>query len=417
MVSDIIQAGPPLIPLTASKSVRVAVICDFLEEQWPSMDLNGDLLYHFLAQDHAREITAVQLRPDFQKRATWIPVLGMTLSRNADRLANRFIDYPRWLRGQIGHFDLFHLVDHSYSQLVHTLPAERTIVTCHDLDTFQCLLKPEREKRPRWFRAMTQRILEGFQRAAHVICNSRATRDELAAHGLFPPERMTVIHSGVHPAFSCVPDPSADAEAERLLAPDSSSRPMLLSVGSTIPRKRMDVLLRVFAAVRQEFPSARLVRAGGPFTAAQQRLANELGVDQSVLVLPFLSRNVLASVYRRATILLQPSEAEGFGMPLAEAMSCGCPVLASSLASLREIGGSACQYCPAGDVEAWTGKMVAFLREHAQGNSGPSDALRQQALAQAALYSWAENARQTVLVYRTVLQQLKLPLVQKERLG
>jgi glycosyltransferase involved in cell wall biosynthesis len=389
------------IPAGAA-AIRVAVICDFLEENWPSMDLNGDMLYHFLEQDHTPDIAPTKVRPPFRMRFARIPLFPESIERNADRLANRFFDYPRGLRSQLGQFDLFHLVDHSYSQLVHHLPPERTIVTCHDLDTFRCLLEPELEKRSQWFRAMSRRILGGFRQAAHVICNSNATRDQLLHYNLFAPERITVIHSGVHPAFSALPDPAADAEAVHLLQTNSPGAIRLLSVGSTIPRKRMDVLLRVFASVLKEFPTARLVRVGGPFTEAQIQLARELGVEESILVLPFISRDVLASIYRRVTLLLQTSEAEGFGMPLAEAMACGCPVVASDLTVLREIGGAACVYCTMGDIDHWTSDVVRLLRENAEQDGG-GEFRRQQALAQVARYSWAENARQTVKIYEAVL--------------
>jgi glycosyltransferase involved in cell wall biosynthesis len=388
--------------LAGVRPIRVAVICDFLEENWPSMDLNGDMLYHFLAKDHMTDIAPIQVRPSFQQRFARIPLFPESLGKNADRLANRFVDYPRRLRSQLSRFDLFHLVDHSYSQLVHYLPPERTIVTCHDLDTFRCLLEPERENRSKWFRAMSRRILGGFQQAAHVICNSNATRDQLLRYNLFPSERITVIHSGVHPAFTAQPDPAADAEAVRLLQTSSPGDIRLLSVGSTIPRKRMDVLLRVFASVLKEFPTARLVRVGGPFTEAQAQLARELGVEESILVLPFIGRDVLASIYRRVTLLLQTSEAEGFGMPLAEAMACGCPVVASDLTVLREIGGAACVYSPVGHIDHWTGAVVRLLRENAE-LDGNGEFRRQQALAQVARYSWAENARQTVKIYDAVL--------------
>ncbi len=64
-------------------------------------------------------------------------------------------------------------------------------MTCHDLDTFRCVLEPAREPRPAWFRAMTRRILDGFRQAAAVACDSEATRDAILAHGLLPPERLT----------------------------------------------------------------------------------------------------------------------------------------------------------------------------------------------------------------------------------
>ncbi len=402
--TTIVAPGAPSLSTPSSSPARLAVICDFLEEKWPSMDLNGDLLCQSLAE-HAREIDAIQVRPNFRRRMTRVPAVPNLLAWNVDRIANRFFDYPSWLRKHMRDFDLFHLVDHSYSQLLHALPPERTIVTCHDVDTFRCLLEPGQEKRSRWFQAMTGRILSGFLRAAHVICNSQATRDQLLHYGLFPANRITVIHSGVHPAFTPLGDPVADQEARRLLGAGAPGEIRLLSVGSTIPRKRIDVLLRVFAEVRKEFPSARLLRVGGPFTEPQQQLARSLGIEEQVLVLPFLTRPVLAAVYRQARLLLQPSEAEGFGMPLAEAMACGCPVVASDLAALREVGGTVCTYCAVGDVKALTNAIGRQLREQSEPGAPHFQYRRNQALAQAARYSWTENASRSVEVYRKVLDQ------------
>jgi glycosyltransferase involved in cell wall biosynthesis len=386
-----------------SKPLRVAVLCDFLEEGWPSMDVSGNMLHQCLAEMCPQQISAAQLRPEFHRRLLRVPIVPGPLGRNIDRLVNRFYDYPRWLRTRTGDYDLFHLVDHSYSQLLHDLPARRTVVTCHDLDTFRCLLEPEQEKRPRWFQAMARRILTGFQQSAHVICNSAATRDQLLHYRLFPPDRLSVIHIGLSPVFTSLADPEADAEAARLLEPGSPNEIRLLSVGSTIPRKRIDILLRVFAAVREDLPAARLIRVGGALTEAQLQLARDLGVEESVSILPFVNSDVLAAIYRQSTLLLQPSESEGFGMPLTEALACGCPVLASDLASLREVGGTVCSYCPVGDVDAWKRSAVQMVRKNADRNV--FEAWRRQAREQAARYSWNENARQTVEVYRKVLEQ------------
>jgi glycosyltransferase involved in cell wall biosynthesis len=397
-------SGETRQPVPGRERIRVAVLCDFLEERWPSMDLAGDMLCRRLADDQAGEVAVTQLRPHFRRRLTHLPLLGEQASWNADRLLNRFLDYPLWLRlrQRRGDYDLFHLVDHSYSQLLHGLPSKRTVVTCHDLDTFRCLLEPHRESRPPWFRAMAKRILSGFQRAAHVITVSMATREELLRHRLFPQERISVIPNGTHPSCSPLPDPSADAIAARLLSGDPSDRVWLLNVGSTLPRKRLDVLLRVFAAVRQAVPKALLVRAGGGFTAEQLQLAAELNLQDAILILPFLERETLAAVYRRATLLLHTAEAEGFGLPLIEAMACGCPVLASDIPVLREVGGSAATYSPLGNVDAWKDSVVRLLQKNLRDHSA-SELGRQQARAHAARFSWAENAGRTAHIYRSVL--------------
>jgi glycosyltransferase involved in cell wall biosynthesis len=383
-------------------AIRVGVLCDFREEGWHSMDLVGDMLCQNLSEHCSESVTATQLIPRMRKRFQHIPLFPGKMAQNADRLMNRFSGYASWLAPKISHFDSFHLVDHSYSQLLRGLPRGRTIVTCHDLDTFRCLLEPERDPRPRWFRAMTRRILDGFRQAAHVIAVSNATRTGILQYGLFPPESITVIPNGVHPLFSSASNSFWDQKAAEFMPDLGLGASWLLSVGNTLPRKRLDVLLRVFAAVRRSVPGARLVRVGG-FTPELSRLAAELGVEPAIVNLPFLERDALAAVYRRATLLLHTADAEGFGLPLIEAMSCGCPVAASDLPVLREVGGTAACYSPAGDVDAWASTVTGLLAARTQALDA-WETRRELGRIHARGFSWAENARQTALVYQNIME-------------
>ncbi|MEO6810568.1 MAG: glycosyltransferase [Isosphaeraceae bacterium] len=387
--------------------IRLALLCDYLEEGWPSMDLVGEMvLTHLEARQGGDGIIPTRVCPPFRRR---LPLgRGRSLAGPVDRLLNRFLDYPRVARqlANGGRFDLFHLVDHSYAQLVHDLPKGRAVVTCHDLDTFRCLLDPGREPRPRWFRAMTRRILDGLGKAAAVACDSEATRQHILKHALLPPERLHVVYLAVHPECRPEPDPEFDAEAARLLGPfQPDGPPDLLHVGSNIPRKRVDVLLRVFAGVRRAVPGARLIKVGGALTPEQAALADELRVTDAVVTLPFFSprdprdRATLAAVYRRAALVLQPSDAEGFGLPLAEALACGALVLASGIPVLREVGGEAAVYRPVGDVPAWTEAALDLLDQRRRNDP----ARRAHGLARADRYRWTTHVDQLAMIYRTVL--------------
>lgn len=366
------------------------------------MDLTAAMVLDHLAAAHASEVAATRICPPFRRRWTRLPIVGRRpVAGNADRLWNRFGDYPRALAAIVGRgeHDVYHLVDHSYSQLVHALPAGKAVVTCHDLDTFRCLLEPRAEPRPPWFRAMTRRVLDGFQAAAAVACNSATTREAVLSRRLLPDDRLSVVPMGVHPAFSPEPSPAADAEAAQLLG--APGAPELLHVGTSIPRKRIDVLLRVFAEVRRSVPAARLVKVGGPLPTGQERLARDLGLSDSLVLLPFLPREVLSAVYRRASVVLLPSEAEGFGLPAAEALACGTPLLASDLPALREVAGAAAVYRPVGDVPAWAEAVLSILHSR---RTSPAllDARRASGLARAPLFSWPAHAARLVEIYREV---------------
>src|SRR5206468_11366156 len=125
---------------------------------------------------------------------------------NADRLVNRFWDYSRSLKRTADGHDVFHIVDHSYAHLVHALPADRTVVTCHDLDAFRSVVAPVQERRSAAFRAATRRIVTGLGRAAWVTCDTAAVRDQLAARGLVREDRLVVVPLGAGEVFAAPPD-------------------------------------------------------------------------------------------------------------------------------------------------------------------------------------------------------------------
>ena len=141
---------------------------------------------------------------------------------------------------------------------------------------------------------------------------------------------------------------------------------------------------------------------GGSFTPAQDSLLRQLELADSADVLPPLERAVLAAVYRRAALVLQTSEGEGFGLPVIEAMACGTPVLASDIPALREVGGSAPMYCTVAEIAVWAESAIALLRER---DREPESwyARREAGLSQAKKFSWAEYAKKMVGIYQRLL--------------
>ncbi len=368
------------------------------------MNLVGEMLCVELAARHAARLEVTRIQPKFVRRFSRAQDERRLRTRfdrarfNIDRALNRFFDYPHALRRLRGGFDVFHIIDHSYAHLVHELAGARTVVTCHDLDAFGCLLASGAERRSLPFRMMARRTLAGMRKATRVCCPSGATRDALVANALVSPDRLVVIPNGVHPACSPRPDEAADAAAAHLLGSADSATIEILHVGSTIPRKRIDLLLRIVAAARAKFPDLRLVKAGGALDADQQRLARKLGLEDSIVTMPPVEPAVLAALYRRAALLLLPSETEGFGLPLVEAMACATPVIASDIPVLREIGAEAAVYCAVADVPAWSAALAAILQERGA-NPERWAARRAAAVNQASRFSWATYADRCAALY------------------
>jgi glycosyltransferase involved in cell wall biosynthesis len=232
-----------------------------------------------------------------------------------------------------------------------------------------------------------------------VACVSACTRDQILAHRLVAEEKLSVIPNGVHPSCSPHPDVRIDQQAGELLIANGVRAEYLLHVGSTIPRKRIDTLLRVFAEVRRRGSSLQLVRVGPEFTREQVELAKSLNVENEIVVFPAVPRPVLNALYRKAVALLQTSDREGFGLPVIESMACGTPVLASDIAILREIGGAAAEYCPVDDRHCWADRVMQITAEKQQ-QPAMYESRSRSGLAQAAKFSWDKHISDVAAVYR-----------------
>lgn len=365
-------------------TLRLAVVRDYRAEGWPSMDLCADQLLGHLPAGMA----AADIAPPFRHTFGRLPRLG-GVGFNTDRLLNRYVLLPQHVRRLPREADFVHLADHSYAHLALSLPAGRVGVYCHDLDAFRCVLEPEKDRRPRWFRALVRRLLRGLQRAALVFHNSAQVGGELRRWNLVRPDRLVHAPLGVAAEFT----PEA---AEPVELPCQLDGPYLLHVGGDMPRKRLDVLLEVFAAVRETQPNLLLVQVGPPWSPERHRQIDRLGIADGVLKLTGLSRPVLAELYRRAAVVLVPSEAEGFGLPVIEALACGAVVVASDLPVLREVGGAAVLFRPVAAIPEW---IDAIRRAMHDPTFAPPHESR---LAWASRFTWAAHARVIADAYESL---------------
>lgn len=369
---------------------RLAILCDFVEEGWPSMDLVADELHEHLAVQSPHALSVQKFRPKMRRMFGRAPgSVGRRTGFNLDRLAGRFVDYPVFARRLANQHDMFHIADHSYGHLVHALPSGRCGVFCHDLDTFRCLIEPDRDPRPTWFRKIASRVLSGVQRASIVFYSTSAVRDEILGHGLVPADKLVHAPYGVSNAYAPSPNRSGIRQ------------PYLLHVGSCVARKRIDVLLDVFARVRAAIPDLLLIHVGAPFSAEQERQVDALGVRNAVTVLTGLPRERIAELYSDASLVLLPSDAEGFGLPVIEALACNARVVASDIPVLREVGGAAVSYCAVGDISAWTETVQTMV--HSSIVDPPSE-LR---MKQAAHYSWREHSRIVGNAYTSLFESVR----------
>jgi alpha-1,3-rhamnosyl/mannosyltransferase len=180
----------------------------------------------------------------------------------------------------------------------------------------------------------------------------------------------------------------------------TAERPFFLCVGAGQPQKNLGVAVRAFALLAERFRDLALVFAGrGDSNRALQHLARQLGVGDRVTFSGPVPHSDLLRLMHTATALVFPSLIEGFGLPVLEAMSTGCPVICSAIPTLREVTGGAAVMC-----DPITPERFAVAMENLLQHQSRRQQLRAAGLARATQFDWPTCATATRQVYKTVLE-------------
>lgn len=231
--------------------------------------------------------------------------------------------------------------------------------------------------------------------ASHFLTISEYVRQEILDEFKLPPEMVTTVPLAPDPHFS----PRPVEQVTDTLARLGIRKPYLLFVGTLEPRKNLQLLIKALPLLRREIS---LVLAGwsGWGDKAWLRNLQALGLAGRVILPGHIGDEDLARLYSGASALVYPSLYEGFGLPILEAMACGCPVVCANSSCLPETAGGAAILVSPHDPEELAAALESLLEDEAI-----RAALIARGLARAARFSWAETARQT----RAVLQGVSRP--------
>jgi glycosyltransferase involved in cell wall biosynthesis len=332
--------------------VRILLVGNYIPDGQHSM-LGFASLMHQGLMDAGHEVQT--LHP---------PVIFGRLSRCFPAGASKWLAYldkflllPPLLRGAARRVDIVHICDHSYAGYVRENRRIPHVVTCHDLLAVRASLGEKTDFRPSRFGVTLQRwIVRGLLRADALACDSTVTLTDairLLSGRRRPPELLPLA---LRYNYRPLPERERNEQLKSIDGLDLS-RPFVLHVGSSEPRKNREGVLRVFARTIESM-DAQLVFAGKFLEPSQLQLAAKLNVLPRIVQTGEVSNELLVALYSGALAFLFPSRFEGFGWPIIEAQSCGCPVVCSNRGPLPEVAGESALMRDIEDEEGFAMDLV-----------------------------------------------------------
>jgi glycosyltransferase involved in cell wall biosynthesis len=276
------------------------------------------------------------------------------------------------------------LIDVAHAMHPLLIPSRRAagVVTIHDLDFLD---HPERTRGE--IRRDYQDLAPSHaQRADHVVTVSAFTAGEIVRRLGVARERITIVSPGA-PAWAPRADPRPDGP--------------ILFMGTLEARKNVGVLLRAYAQLVAQVPSApRLTLAGSSTPAAEGWLRDiqQPPLKGRVEHLGYVEPDRRRDLYATASMLVLPSHLEGFGLPVLEAMTVGVPVIVSRRGALPEVGGDAVVAVEPDDVNG----LAAAMRRYVDDPAAAAAAI-ERGRGRAQAYSWDASARVLLEVYRQAI--------------
>ena len=294
-------------------------------------------------------------------------------NRSALRLFHELsldVSFARRMRRESGASVIVH---HTYYPFVPFETRRPVVTTIHDLCDERLGRGPAATRR-----SMIKR--RAAERADLIIAVSEATKRDIADYWGLPEQRIMVAHHGVRQFCAPVTGSFID-------------EPFLLYVGRRSGYKNFGNAVKAYQCAGLHKEMALLCFGGGPFSTTETVILEQLGLRKRVIYMNGGDAE-LHRAYSDALALVYPSLFEGFGLPLLEAMICGCPVVCGHHSSLPEVGGDAVFFADMGDIEALALALKRLVFDNA---------LRSELVARgrcrAATFTWAASANAHVQAY------------------
>ena len=250
------------------------------------------------------------------------------------------------------------------------------------------------------FRSIYEYRLTNVKRADLIFAISEHTRHDAIKYLRLPPEKVITVGTGVDPFFRSF---SVDRQKwERALREKFGiDRKFLFYIGGTDWRKNITGLIESFARlspiIRSEYLLVITCSLSDGELKQYGEVAAKCGIDKTVILTNFVSQEILAALYTLCTVFVFPSLYEGFGLPIAEAMCCGAPLIAGNSSSLPEVIGDAGVLVDAASAEELSGAMLKVLTDKRL-RLEMSERSRKRSVD----FSWEKVAKEVISAYEAL---------------
>lgn len=228
---------------------------------------------------------------------------------------------------------------------------------------------------------------QAFKRADHIICISKTTKEDLVSYYGIPDEKISIGSLAPDNRFRMVETTHIRFQVKT---------PFILYLGGRSTYKGFADLVNAYSHWRFQH-DIRLVVVGEEWTKEELDLLSRLGIQDRVLLFSNINDQQLCDLYNQAGAFIYPSHSEGFGIPLLEAMACGCPLIASNIPSSREVAGNIPSYFETANSES----LQEALNKCVENDLRSSEQVK-AGLDWARQYSWQKTAQVFIDVYRNV---------------
>jgi len=340
--------------------MRILLIGNYAPDKQESMLRYADLMQRELAA-RGHEVTLIQPQPVIAGVRPVSGGLGKWLG-----YLDKFVLFPFTLKRALKGYDVVHICDHSNSMYSKYLAHVPNVTTCHDVLAIKSALGevPENVVSATG-KKLQQLILNGLRKAQYIVCDSEISQEDMLRITGRPAEMSTVVYLSL--GFPYQPTPRAVALALLDKLGYDARTPFFFHVGAAAWYKNRLGLVQIFDQLQKLLAPAepRLLFVGGALETEVQSYLQQAGLESRVTRLTGLSNEDLQAAYSLAEALIFPSLQEGFGWPVIEAQSCGCPVFATGRKPMTELGGDAAVYFDPADVTAAAQIIAAALPNRA----------------------------------------------------